>query len=88
MLYAGCAAHYLREPRGWLPYSAALRAMLIDELGIDGTGVLGDVGCGPGVLAVQLAAHFDAAIGIDPDAAVLAEADRHARAAGFATTPR
>jgi 2-polyprenyl-3-methyl-5-hydroxy-6-metoxy-1,4-benzoquinol methylase len=43
------------------------------ELGLDGTGTLVDVGCGPGVLAVQLAPLFEVVIGIDPGPAMLAE---------------
>ena len=48
------------------------------EIGLDGTGALIDVGCGPGVLAVQLAPLFDTVIGIDPEPEMLAEARRHA----------
>lgn len=48
------------------------------ECGLDGTGRLLDVGCGPGVLAVELAALFDEAVGLDPDADMLTEAVHHA----------
>lgn len=77
--YATAAAHYLR---GRPPYSASLAAVLRDELGLDGSGVLVDVGCGPGVLAVQLAPLFDTVVGIDPEPAMLVEAQRHAAARG------
>jgi SAM-dependent methyltransferase len=50
------------------------------KLGLDGTGTLIDVGCGPGVLAVQLAPLFETVIGVDPEPAMLAEARRHAAA--------
>jgi SAM-dependent methyltransferase len=73
------AAHYLR---GRPPYSAALLDTLTAELGLDGAGVLLDVGCGPGVLTVQLAPAFDTLIGVDPDPGMLAEAARHATANG------
>jgi SAM-dependent methyltransferase len=53
---------------------------LTHELGLDGHGTLVDVGCGPGVLAVQLAPLFDDVIGIDPDPDMLAEGARHALA--------
>jgi SAM-dependent methyltransferase len=77
LLYRGCAAHYLR---GRPPYSAELDTVLARELGLDGHGTLIDVGCGPGVLAVQLAWLFDDVIGIDPDPDMLAEAERLALA--------
>jgi SAM-dependent methyltransferase len=77
MLYRGCAAHYLR---GRPPYSLALGDVLVRELGLVGRGTLIDVGCGPGVLAVQLAPLFERVIGIDPDPDMLAEAERHAAA--------
>jgi SAM-dependent methyltransferase len=79
LLYRGCAAHYLR---GRPPYSGELGALLTRELGLDGHGTLVDVGCGPGVLAVQLAPLFDHVIGIDPDPEMLAEAEGHAVANG------
>jgi SAM-dependent methyltransferase len=77
--YATAAAHYLR---GRPPYSAQLPDVMGAELGLDGTGTLVDVGCGPGVLAVQLAGLFETVIGIDPEPAMLTEARRHAAAHG------
>jgi len=74
-LYLGSAAHYLP---GRPPYSEALADVLRAELDLDGTGRLLDVGCGPGVLAVQLADLFEEVIGIDPDADMIAEGRRHA----------
>jgi len=79
--YLGTAAHYLR---GRPPYSDELVPALRAECWLDGSGRLVDVGCGPGVLAVQLAAEFDDLVGIEPDAAMLAEARRHAEAHGVA----
>lgn len=75
MLYKGSAAHYLR---GRPPYSLALRDTVAAECRLDGTGRLLDVGCGPGVLTVELAALVDQAVGLDPDADMLAEAAHHA----------
>jgi SAM-dependent methyltransferase len=75
--YATAAAHYLR---GRPPYSAELPDLLQGELGLDATGTLIDVGCGPGVLAVQLAPLFETVIGIDPEPEMLRQARRHAAA--------
>jgi SAM-dependent methyltransferase len=52
------------------------------ECGLDGTGRLLDVGCGPGVLAVELAPLFTETLGLDPDADMLDEAAKHAARAG------
>ena len=73
--FATAARHYLR---GRPPYSAQLLDVMQAEIGLDGTGTLVDVGCGPGVLAVQLAPLFDTVIGIDPEPEMLAQARRHA----------
>jgi SAM-dependent methyltransferase len=47
-------------------------------MSLDGTGRLLDVGCGPGVLTVRLAYLFAQAVGLDPDAGMLAEGRRAA----------
>jgi SAM-dependent methyltransferase len=69
-IYLGSAAHYRR---GRPPYSPDLEATLVRELGLDGHGRLLDAGCGPGILTTRLAGLFDSAIGLDPDADMLAE---------------
>ncbi|MBJ7594076.1 MAG: class I SAM-dependent methyltransferase [Candidatus Dormibacteraeota bacterium] len=56
------------------PYSDELRTVLATRLGWDGRGRLLDIGCGPGVIALQLAASFEEVIGLDPEEAMLAEA--------------
>ena len=81
-IYQGAAAHYRR---GRPAYSPQLEAVLTDELGLDGTGRLLDVGCGPGVLAVRLASLFEEVVGLDPDAAMLAEGRRAAEERGITT---
>jgi SAM-dependent methyltransferase len=83
--YVGSAAHYLI---GRLPYSAKLGDVLARELGLDGAGHLLDVGCGPGVLAVQLAPLFERVTAIDPDPGMIIEARRHARSSGVAVDLR
>jgi SAM-dependent methyltransferase len=71
--YQGAAAHYRR---GRPAYSPQLEAVLTEEVGLDGTGRLLDGGCGPGILTVRLAHLFEEAVGLDPDAAMLAEGRR------------
>jgi ubiquinone/menaquinone biosynthesis C-methylase UbiE len=78
-IYQGTAAHYAR---GRPPYSRALVSTLAAALDLDGSGRLLDVGCGPGTLTIELAAEFDEAIGLDPDAEMLIEAERRVRDAG------
>jgi SAM-dependent methyltransferase len=77
-LYRGSAPFYAR---GRPPYSRELVRILTQEQGLDGSGRLLDVGCGPGILTVELAPSFDEAIGLDPDADMLAEGARRAREA-------
>jgi ubiquinone/menaquinone biosynthesis C-methylase UbiE len=79
-IYRGTAAHYTR---GRPPYARTLAATLAAELGLDGGDRMLDVGCGPGVLAVELASRFSQVIGLDPDAEMLAEAARRAAEAGI-----
>jgi len=73
--YLGSAAHYRS---GRPAYSPHLEAALTDALGLDGTGRLLDVGCGPGILSLRLAGLFEQTIGLDPDPDMLAEARRAA----------
>jgi SAM-dependent methyltransferase len=80
-LYRGSAAYYAH---GRPPYSRALVGTLASEVGLDGAGRLLDVGCGPGVLTLALADYFAEALGLDPDAEMLAEGARRADRAGVA----
>lgn len=77
--YRGSAPYYLA---GRPPYAAELGAVLARELGLDGTGHLLDVGCGPGVLAVQLAALVEQVTAVDPDADMLEQARLYAASSG------
>jgi SAM-dependent methyltransferase len=72
-LYAGSARFY---PLGRVAYPNELVNVLVDALGLDGSGHLLDVGCGPGSLTLPLAPHFAGATGVDADADMLAEAAR------------
>ena len=76
-LYAGSAAHYRI---GRMPYPDRLAAVLRDHLGLDGTGRLLDVGCGPGSLTLLLAPLFATAVGVDADPGMIAEARRRSAA--------
>lgn len=78
-IYRGSAAYYTR---GRPPYSRALAATLAAELSLDGSGRLLDVGCGPGVLAVELAGLFSEVVGLEPDPEMLEEGARRAAGAG------
>src|SRR6476661_8607733 len=79
-IYRGTAAYYTR---GRPPYSRLLAATLAAELGLGGDGRLLDAGCGPGVIALELADRFSRVVGLDPDAEMLAEAARRAAEAGI-----
>lgn len=74
-IYLGSAAHYRH---GRPAYSPEFEAVLTQETGLDGNGRLLDAGCGPGVLTVRLAHLFGQAVGLDPDADMLAEGRRAA----------
>ena len=78
-LYAGSASHY---STGRMPYPPILAEAIRRELHLDGTGRLLDVGCGPGSLTLLLAPLFEAAVGVDADRDMIAEAQRRAAATG------
>ena len=80
-LFEGSAAHYRY---GRPPYSPQLEAVHTEELWLDGSGRLLDGGCGPGILTVRLAHLFEEVVGLDPDAAMLAEGRRVADERGIA----
>ncbi len=79
-LYSGSAAHY---SVGRMPYPPSLAEAIRDALGLDGTGRLLDVGCGPGSLTLLLAPLFASAVGVDADPGMLGEASRRAGEAGI-----
>ena len=74
-LYAGSAAHYVA---GRMPYPPSLAEAVRDRLGLDGTGQLLDVGCGPGSLTLLLSPFFESAVGVDADPDMIVEARRQA----------
>jgi cyclopropane fatty-acyl-phospholipid synthase-like methyltransferase len=82
-IYQGAAAHY-RDGRP--SYSPQLEALLTEELDLDGSGTLLDVGCGPGILTVRLAHLLEEAVGLDVGPTdVVNAADR--RSAAFSDSP-
>ena len=78
-LFAGAAGYY---QQGRLPYAPGLADVLGRSLGLDGRGRLLDVGCGPGTVTVALAPLFEAVVGLDPDAEMLAQAAQAAARLG------
>jgi SAM-dependent methyltransferase len=80
-LYAGSARYYAI---GRISYPTALAEALAAALGLDGSGCLLDVGCGPGNFTLLLAPWFAQATGVDADREMLAEAERQAARAGIA----
>ena len=69
----------LRDGPRWLPACTAVA----EELGLDGSGRLLDIGCGPGSFTLLLAPWFELATGVDDDRDMLAEASRLAEQAGI-----
>jgi SAM-dependent methyltransferase len=80
-IYNGAAVHYRQ---GRPAYSPQLEAVVAGELGLNGSGRLLDGGCGPGILTVRFAYLFEEAVGLDPDAAMLAEGRRLGEELGIA----
>lgn len=78
--FRGTAEYY---SRGRPPYSAQLADTVSQELSLDGTGLLLDVGCGPGVLELELAVLFLQVIALDPETGMLREGERRCLSAGI-----
>ncbi len=83
--FRSAAAHYLR---GRPPYATALFADVAALCGLDGTGRLLDLGCGPGQIAMALRPFVAEAVGMDPEPEMLAIAGQLAQQAGMAVTFR
>lgn len=79
-VFEGTAAYYWR---GRYPYAVGLPEAMAAHLGLDGTGRLLDVGCGPGSLALLVAHLFEHVVGVDADAGMVAEAERAAAERGI-----
>lgn len=79
-LYAGAAKYYAA---GRMPYPQVVADTMRTELGLDGTGRLLDVGCGPGSLTLLLAPLFESVVGVDADRDMLTNARREAEKSGI-----
>jgi SAM-dependent methyltransferase len=79
-LFAGAARYY---ERGRPPYAPGLADAFARNLALDGRGRLLDVGCGPGTVALRLAALVEAVVGLDPDPEMLACASQAAAERGI-----
>lgn len=82
-LFGGAAPHYAR---GRLPYAPGLAEAMRTALGLDGTGALLDLGCGPGTVTIPFAQLYELAIGVDPDAEMIEHARADADRAGVGNT--
>lgn len=79
------ASHYTR---GRLSYPDALIARVAERVGLTRADRVLDLGCGPGFLAAAFAPLSGGALGVDPEPAMLAEAEAYARERGAAATFR
>jgi len=79
-IYQGTAHYYSRYRP---PYPASLVTVLRDRFGLDGTGRLLDLGCGPGPVTMALAHLFDEVVAMDPSDEMRAEGERIARERGI-----
>jgi trans-aconitate methyltransferase len=70
-LFAGTAAYYAKYRK---PYPQALIDDIVSTFGLDGTGRMLDLGCGPGMLTLPLAPHFAEIVAFDADEGMIAEA--------------
>ncbi len=59
-----------------------MEKILREKFGLDDTGRLLDLGCGPGLVAIRLAHLFDQVIAIDPEPEMLVEGKAAAESAG------
>jgi precorrin-6B methylase 2 len=79
LAFEGTAEYY---SRGRPPYSRDIAEVMSRELNLDGNGQWLDVGCGPGVLELELASLFQRVIALDPEVGMLSEGERRCRHAG------
>lgn len=73
----GGSARYYRDGR--IPYPVELASTFAEELALDGSGRLLDVGTGTGEIACLLAPLYAEVVGLDADEGMIAEAREEAR---------
>lgn len=78
-LFKGTAPYYARYR---YKYSPEFFRELVTRLNLDGTGRLLDLGCGTGQLTLPLSAHFEEAVGLDPEPEMLEQAKLATEEAG------
>jgi trans-aconitate methyltransferase len=71
-LFAGTAAYYARYR---VPYPLELIADIVAHFGLDGSGRLLDLGCGPGTLTLTLARYFESVLALDVSAEMIAQGE-------------
>ncbi|MGH7865018.1 MAG: class I SAM-dependent methyltransferase [Candidatus Binataceae bacterium] len=77
--FAGTAHYYARcRP----PYPAALLDRIARALRLDGRGMMLDLGCGTGQLAIPMARRFQHVVAVDPEVEMLIEGRAAAERAG------
>ena len=72
-MFRGTAPYYVRYRPG---YPLELLEELGVAAGLDGTGRLLDLGCGPGTIAIPLAPHVEQVLGVDSEPEMLDELRR------------
>lgn len=77
--FAGTAAYY---DRFRAPYAPAAIACIVQAYGLDERARVLDLGCGPGAIAIPLSRVVGEVIAVDPEAQMIAEGQRLARARG------
>lgn len=78
-LFEGAAWYYARyRPK----YPPVLFERLSEVFQLDGTGRLLDLGCGAGLIAIPFRDRFEHIVGLDPDPAMLNEAQQEAEVVG------
>lgn len=77
-LFSGAARYYKYRS----PYPKELFDLIVQTFGLDGSGRLLDLGCGPGNVALGLYRYFEKVVAVDINLQMLAEGQKQAQAIG------